>query len=93
MFLDFFNAAYISSDRAINIAPLENNPTFLDNNTTPCENDSSHLEYSTTISENNFSSVGRGFIIGWLQALGRLLPRGINTGVPKPVHPPPFFWN
>merc|ERR1711972_506735 len=92
IFLDFMSAASISSDRAINIAPLENSLTFLENDTTPCENDSSHLENSTTISESDFSSESRGFIIGWLQALGRLLPRGINTRVPKPVHPPPFFW-
>ena len=93
--LMFFNlnAATISSDRAINIAPLENSLTFLENDTTPCENDSNHLENSTTISENDLSSESRGFIIGWLQALGRLLPRGINTRAPKPVHPPPFFWN
>merc|ERR1711973_859424 len=73
--------------------PLENSLTFMENDTSPCENDSSHLEFSTTISENDFSSESRGFIIGWLQALGRLLPRGINTRAPKPVHLPPFFWN
>ena len=39
------------------------------------------------------SSEGRGFILRWLQALGRLLPRGSNNRLPQPNHPPPFFWN
>merc|ERR1711990_655941 len=47
---------------------------------------------ATVLVDNKVSSEGRGFILGWLQALGRVLPRGINTRAPKPIHPPPFFW-
>ena len=44
-----------------------------------------------TLVDSKVSSEGRGFILRWLQALGRVLPRG--TRAPKPIHPPPFFWH